>query len=149
MEHDGSRVAADLSHEGCPLIRKYGEPGRQGALVRAGIYRKLAGAHSRWLEEAARNTALGKWGPTGSQLTGRWCRLTEGGQPAASLRLIATCCRGQLTSHISHRSQSSLREVSHVYRNLGTTSRRGARAPGRERKENRGVVVQQAADMRP
>lgn len=36
MEHDGSRVAADLSHEGSRLIRNYGEPGRQGSnFVRA------------------------------------------------------------------------------------------------------------------
>lgn len=59
MEHDGSRVAADLSHEGRPLIRVYGEPERQESTGKAGIYRQLADAHSRWLQEAARNTALG------------------------------------------------------------------------------------------
>lgn len=70
MEHDGSRVAADLSHEGSPLIRECVEPRRERSTCAAGIYRKLANADCRWLEEAARNTALGKWGPTGSQLTG-------------------------------------------------------------------------------
>lgn len=73
MEHDGSRVAADLSHEGSRLIRNYGEPGRQGSnFVRACVLYigSSQTLNSRWLGEAARNTALGKWGPTGSQLTG-------------------------------------------------------------------------------
>lgn len=65
MEHDGSRVAADLSHEGAGLIRENGEPGSQrraASACTAGVHRKLANDQSRWLEEDARNTALGKCG---------------------------------------------------------------------------------------
>lgn len=108
MEHGGSRAAADLSHEGVDWIRECGEPGEAGQHLRDIVCWSTSEARKCSLSlEAARNTVLGKWGPPESLLTGGGDGLRDGGQPAASLRLIATCCRRQLTSHISHRSVQS------------------------------------------
>lgn len=80
MEHDGSRAAADLSHEGDSVgsgievsreetSRPANYPYVVYDMCRCSIPEELA-TQCRSCEEAARNTALGKWGTyTASLLT--------------------------------------------------------------------------------
>lgn len=78
MQLDGSRVAADPSHEDSPLIRKYGEPGRQRSTCTRMCISEARNSQLSLARGSCTEHRFGKIGACWKPADGRWCRFAGG-----------------------------------------------------------------------